>query len=98
MTEHFIAEPCTSLKDGACVDVCPVDAIGPKPGTPEFETAPQLFINPAACIGCGSCRRTCPVAAIFEIGTGPEEYDDYVNLNEAYFQIAPAPVLEPQQA
>src|SRR5262245_22448065 len=28
---HYIGEPCIGTKDSACVDVCPVDCIHPRP-------------------------------------------------------------------
>ncbi len=28
---YVIAEPCIGTKDSACVDVCPVDCIHPRP-------------------------------------------------------------------
>jgi len=39
---YVIAEPCTGVKDTACVDVCLVDAIHPKRTETGFSTAPQL--------------------------------------------------------
>jgi ferredoxin len=42
---------------GACVAVCPVDAIS----VSEF----RVSIDPATCIHCGNCRIVCPAKAIF---------------------------------
>jgi NAD-dependent dihydropyrimidine dehydrogenase PreA subunit len=33
---YIITEPCIGTKDGACVDVCPVDCIHPRKDEPEF--------------------------------------------------------------
>ncbi len=33
---YIIAEPCVNVKDGACVDVCPVDCIHPHDVTVYF--------------------------------------------------------------
>jgi NAD-dependent dihydropyrimidine dehydrogenase PreA subunit len=47
-----IAEPCTGVKDTACVDACPVDCIRPKKSTtyedgpPSFDEVSQLYIDP----------------------------------------------------
>ncbi len=57
---YVITEACVSVKDKACVDVCPVDCI--------YEGADQLYIHPDECIDCGACEPECPVTAIF-----PEE-------------------------
>src|SRR3712207_9562941 len=57
------------VKDDSCIEVCPVDCIHPKPGAPDFETAEQLYIDPALCIDCDACVEACPVDAIYsEIG------------------------------
>jgi Fe-S-cluster-containing hydrogenase component 2 len=40
------------VKDGACMDVCPVDCI--------YESIEQMFINPDECIDCGACVPACP--------------------------------------
>ena len=50
------------LRDGACVDVCPVECI--VAGQPENEW-PWFFIDPATCIDCGACVPECPYEAIF---------------------------------
>ena len=56
---YIIAEPCVDLKDGACVDVCPVDCIYTE------DTDNMYFINPDECIDCAACEPVCPVTAIF---------------------------------
>lgn len=43
---------------GACVDMCPVQAITLVDG--------KASINPDICVSCGSCVGTCPVNAIEE--------------------------------
>jgi ferredoxin len=57
---HTITSLC--LRDGACVDVCPVECI--VEGKPEEEW-PWFFIDPATCIDCGACVPECPYEAIF---------------------------------
>ena len=39
---YVITEACITVKDRACVDVCPVDCI--------YEGEEQLFIHPDECI------------------------------------------------
>lgn len=60
---HIITSLC--LRDGACVEVCPVECI--VPGLPEDEW-PWYMIDPDTCIDCGACVPECPWEAIF-----PEE-------------------------
>ncbi len=57
---HIITSLC--LRDGACVEVCPVECI--IPGKPEDEW-PWFFIDPDTCIDCGACIPECPFEAIF---------------------------------
>ena len=60
---HVIFDAC--VRDGACVEVCPVECI--IPGMPEDEW-PWYYIDPDTCIDCGACVPECPVDAIL-----PEE-------------------------
>ncbi len=79
-----ICEPCVTVKDRACVEVCPVDCIyeGPKEGFPDM-----LFINPDECIDCGVCQPECPVAAIFPEDDVPEEWTSFTAVNADYFKV-----------
>ena len=70
---YIIAEPCVGLKDGACIDVCPVDCI--------YEGDDMMYINPEECIDCAACEPVCPVTAIFPEETLPEEWNRFVPLN-----------------
>ena len=70
---YIIAEPCVGLKDGACIDVCPVDCI--------YEGDDMMYINPEECIDCAACEPVCPVIAIFPEDTLPEEWNRFVPLN-----------------
>ena len=74
---HIIAEPCITVKDQACVDVCPVDCI--------YEGADQLFIHPDECIDCGACVPACPVEAIFPEAEVPEQWKSFIKKNYAFF-------------
>jgi Fe-S-cluster-containing hydrogenase component 2 len=55
---YIIGSKCMEVKDGACMDVCPVDCI--------YESIEQMFINPDECIDCGACVPACPVEAIWD--------------------------------
>ena len=85
-----IAETCIGTKDTACVDVCPVDCIHPAKGRtyddgrPTFDQVPQLYIDPAECIDCGSCVPVCPVTAIFPLDDLPEKWHAYIEINKNY--------------
>lgn len=93
---HIITEPCVAVCDTACVEVCPVDCIhGPDyPNTERGEEIKgmdnlegiQLNINPDDCIDCGACEPECPVAAIFEESEVPEQWENYIAKNEAFFR------------
>lgn len=77
---YVICEPCVGVKDGACIDVCPVDCI--------YTTAedPQMYINPDECIDCAACEPVCPVAAIFAEDQVPEQWHSYIEVNRTYFE------------
>ncbi len=51
---HKISDECIAC--GACVDVCPVEAIS--------EGDPYYKIDPELCTDCGACVDECPVEAI----------------------------------
>lgn len=77
---HVIAEPCVNVKDKACVDVCPVEAIGGN------DSEPQYYINPDVCIDCGACASTCPVEAIFPEDELPEAWLGYREKNANFYK------------
>ncbi len=83
---YVITNPCVGVKDGSCVDVCPVDCIHPAPGEPEFEQAEQLYLNPDECIDCGACEPACPVSAIFEESAVPAEWQNFIKINADYYR------------
>jgi NAD-dependent dihydropyrimidine dehydrogenase PreA subunit len=66
---HIITSLC--LRDGGCIDVCPVDCI--VPGEPA-DGYPQMYIDPEVCIDCGACIPECPFEAIFEEDEVPAEF------------------------
>ncbi len=81
---HVIVDTC--IRDGACVEVCPVECI--IPGEPEAEW-PWFYIDPDTCIDCGACVPECPVEAIFPEDDVPDEYQGAIALNAAFFTKGP---------
>ena len=78
---YVIAEPCVGVKDSACTDICPVDAIHPKKDEAGYSTVPQLYIAPEECICCAACVPVCPVSAIFAEEDLPERWKQYAAIN-----------------
>jgi len=75
---HVICQPCIGVKDQSCVEVCPVDCI--------YEGPEQLFIHPDECIDCGACVPVCPVEAIFLEAEVPDQWNDFIYKNIAFFE------------
>ena len=69
---HIITSLC--LRDGGCIEVCPVECI--IPGQP-IEEWPWMYIDPDACIDCGACIPECPFEAIFMEDEVPDAYEAY---------------------
>jgi ferredoxin len=76
---YVITAPCQSVKDAACVEVCPVECIHSN------DTQVMYFIDPEECIDCGLCTTVCPVNAIFFEEDVPQEWHEYIAINAAYF-------------
>jgi ferredoxin len=86
---YVIAEPCLETKNGACVEVCPVDCIKSADGEPQF------YIDPDLCIECEQCELVCPVTAIFLDTKLPEQWHEYIDKNAGFFRAtkeAPMPI------
>lgn len=75
---YVIAEPCVGVKDGSCVEVCPVDAI--------YAGEDQYYIHPEECIACGACEAECPVGAIFQASEVPGAWTAYIEKNRLHFR------------
>jgi len=68
------------VKDGACVEVCPVECIHTTP------TAPQFYVDPEICIECQQCFIVCPVQAVYLHTELPTEYLESAERNAAFFR------------
>ncbi len=80
---YIIAEPCVNVKDGACIDVCPVDCI--------YEGDDMMYINPEECIDCAACEPVCPVLAIFTEDGTPEQWKSFIPKNYKFDYASVAP-------
>ncbi len=83
---HYITATCIGVKDASCVDVCPVDCIHPRKDEADFANVDMLYIDPETCIDCGLCIDECPVDAIFNDDDLPDEMQDFIGRNAAYYQ------------
>ena len=81
---YVITERCIDVKDGACVEVCPVDCIH----TSDEDRI--LYIDPDECIDCGACVDPCPVDAIYAEEDVPPDQQAYTGINRLYFQDSAA--------
>ncbi len=75
------------VRDGACVEVCPVECIVPGPKDGADWTL--FYIDPETCIDCGACAPECPVDAIFPEDEVPAQYGDDIDLNADFFNEGP---------
>lgn len=76
---YVIAQPCIGVKDGSCVEVCPVDCIH------SDDNSELYFIDPDECIDCGVCAEVCPVEAIFFEDDLPEQWSEFLQINRDYY-------------
>ena len=56
---YIIGNKCVDVKDGICIEVCPIDEC-------ITEGENSMYINPETCIDCGACLPECPVDAIYD--------------------------------
>ena len=78
-SSYVITDPCIGVKDGTCVEVCPVDCIA------SSDDELQFFIDPALCIACEQCVLVCPVDAIYLEHEVPEEWKASIERNRVFF-------------
>ncbi|MBI4678376.1 MAG: ferredoxin family protein [Elusimicrobia bacterium] len=57
---HVITEKCLGERYGACIQVCPTEAIHPT----SYKGQEFMVIDPETCIDCGVCLPECPIGAI----------------------------------
>jgi ferredoxin len=78
---YIIGKACIGVKDGACIEVCPVDCI--------HEGEESMYIDPEECIDCGICLQECPVEAIYDSEEDAIEAGELeaVQNNYKYFKL-----------
>lgn len=81
---HVIFDLC--IRDGSCVEVCPVECI--VPGQPPDEW-PWYYVDPDVCIECGACVPECPVEAILPAADLPEKSWPAIEMNAMFFIDGP---------
>ena len=57
------------VKCGACIDICPVQAIK--------DTETQMVVNPDTCIDCGMCISECPNGAALNDSEADQKWIDF---------------------
>ncbi len=80
---YVITDTC--IKDLLCADVCPTDCIHPKKAEPAFESATQLYVDPAGCIDCGACVPVCTSDSIHPLDEVPEDKKEFIDKNAAFY-------------
>ena len=78
---YVIAQPCIDHIDQSCVSVCPVDCI-----SGDLRVDRKMYIDPDACIDCGSCETACPNSAIFREDRLPAEWADFAWVDAAWYR------------
>lgn len=74
------------VNDGACVNVCPVDAIHPTQTESGFAKADMLYIDPGSCVDCNACAEACPINAIANANNLTGSNERYIEINRNFFQ------------
>ena len=74
---YIVTERCVNSRYTECVADCPVDCFY------ELENPHMLIINPDECIDCDACVALCPVNAIYPEAEVPDEFEEWVDKNDA---------------
>jgi ferredoxin len=82
-----ITRLCQDCVDGACVEVCPTEAIVEhRPADRISELPNQLFVDPDLCISCNICIPECPWEAIYEEDDVSKAFAADIALNRRAFE------------
>ena len=78
---YVITQPCITVLDQSCVDVCPVDCIPYEEGIDQ-----KLYIDPDECIDCGACEPACPVSAIYAADDVPPDQRIFTEIDALWYK------------
>jgi NAD-dependent dihydropyrimidine dehydrogenase PreA subunit len=74
---YVIGRACVDVMHQACVQECPADCI--------YEGIRAMYINPDECVDCGACRLICDADAIYYETDLPEDQQQHLADNGAFF-------------
>lgn len=84
----IVTDNCQRCRFTDCVTVCPVNCFH---GDEEM-----LYIDPDVCIDCSACIPVCPVQAIYEGDSIPEDKKQWIQINAERAPLLPV-VSEKQE-
>lgn len=85
---HVVTENCQDCRFTECVETCPVNCF--------HSDGYMMYIDPEVCIDCSACIPVCPVQAIYEEDSLPDEYDVWLEINAS--EAKKHPVLKHKEA
>ena len=84
---HVVTQNCVECRFTDCVAVCPVSCF--------HGDESRVYIDPVACIDCGSCVAACPIHAISEEFDHQSDQQEWISINA---RLAPTlPVIRGKQ-
>lgn len=81
---YVITRTCENC--GECSLICPTESIHHVDGDAAW---PTYYINPETCIDCAACVSVCPTDSIYYEDEVPDEYEDDIEKNEAFYTEGP---------
>lgn len=95
---YVVTEPCIGCIDSSCTEACPANCFYAAPLTHRLgptgiifagsdepsRHSGMLMINPDECTSCGACETECPVEAIYEDCSVPEDLQEWIAVNAWY--------------
>ena len=85
--ERLTAWPHTSSASRASARrTDPAWTFVPPPASTPHPTRRSIYIDPDICIACEQCEIVCPVNAIYLDADVPPQWQDYIEVNAAFFR------------